>query len=60
MVTVAGGEHLLCEYCSFTIQYETLMNPHFNSFDEIHFDELLDINSKFPVVQYNCYYSNCS
>ena len=30
------------------------MNLHFNSFDEINFDELLDINSslsKFPVVQ---------
>ena len=28
---------------SHTIQWETLMNPHFNSFDEINFDKLLDI-----------------
>ena len=41
MVTVAGGEHLLCEYCSFTIQQETLMNPHFNSFDEINLTNCL-------------------
>ena len=27
-------------YYNNTIQWETLMNPHFNSFDEINYDEL--------------------
>ena len=26
-----------------TVQWETLINPHFNSFDEINFDKLLEI-----------------
>ena len=35
----------------YTIQRETLTNPHFNSFDEINFDELLDITLLLDIIK---------
>ena len=34
-----------------TVQRETLTNPHFNSFDEINFDELLDIALLLDIIK---------
>ena len=35
----------------YTVQRETLTNPHFSSFDKINFDELLDIALLLNIVK---------
>ena len=52
---------LLCMFGQYTvaIQRETLANPHFNNFDEINFDELLDITSLLDIINVLIIYYIC-